>query len=215
MKTQLNNRRITRILLMLVVFAMLTYVSAKAQSRDSYYQVNRGIVYFKGQPLHYADASTFRILGHGYAKDRQHVYMNGYILEYVDPNSFRLKDDRYRPYADSQFDRPPHTYGYYVTKFDVFFDGKKIKDASASTFKELGNGYAKDSFNVYYFGNTIPDCSPNTFQLLGDGYSKDAFNVYFDGHKIHDASASTFRYDGNGYAHDAFDTYYNGRKIGE
>lgn len=216
MRTQLNKTQIARLLFMLVVLAMLTTISANAQNNRAFYSIERGMVYFNGQPMPYADAQTFQILGYGYAKDRQHVYMDGYILEYVEPLSFRLKEDRHRPYAGyDEWDRPPHTYGYYKTKFDVFFNGRKIEDASASTFKELGEGYAKDSFNVYYLGNKIPDASANTFRILGGGYSRDAFNVYFYGKEIPDASASTFKYDGNGYAHDAFDTYYNGRKIGE
>ncbi len=216
MKTRLNKRRLIRILLMVVVFAMITTISANAQSNRAFYSIERGMVYFNGQPMPYADVATFQILGYGYAKDRQHVYMDGYILEYVEPLSFRLKDEQHHPYAGyGEWDRPPHTYGYYKTKFNVFFNGRKIEDASASTFKELDEGYAKDSFNVYYLGKKINDASASTFRILGGGYSKDAFNVYFYGKEIPDASASTFKYDGSGYAHDAFDTYYNGRKIGE
>ena len=41
---------------------------------------------------------------------------------------------------------------------------KKI-DAMASSFKEIGDGYAKDSFSVFYFGKKIEGASASTFKF--------------------------------------------------
>ena len=107
-------------------------------------------------------------------------------------------------------DRSPK--GYYKTKFNVYYGDKKI-DAMASSFKEIGDGYAKDAFNVFYYGKKIDGASASTFKVLDGGYSKDAFNVFYYGKKVDGASASTFKYTGDGYAQDAFNAYYRGRKL--
>ena len=104
---------------------------------------------------------------------------------------------------------------YVISHSDVFYDGKKLDDASASSFKDLGYGYGKDSFDVYFCGKKISGASANSFRLLKDGYAKDSFDVYFYGEKVSDASASSFSVDENGYAHDTFSTYYFGKKIGD
>ena len=121
-------------------------VSVYAQS----YEVDRGRVFFERKPIPYADARTFVDLGCGYAKDCENVYLDGRVLEYVDPATFRLKShskSHYRePMEHRDYDRRHE--GYYKSDFNVYYDGKKI-DATAATFKEIGEGYAKDSFSVF------------------------------------------------------------------
>ena len=76
--------------------------------------------------------------------------------------------------------------GYLVTRFEVYYNGEKVKDASVSTFKILGYGYAKDAFNVYWRGRVIEDASSSTFRVLEDGYAKDAFETYYMGRELDD-----------------------------
>ena len=45
--------------------------------------------------------------------------------------------------------------GYTKDSFRVFYKGKKIDGATASSFVVLDNGYAKDNFSTYYKGNKI------------------------------------------------------------
>lgn len=105
-------------------------------------------------------------------------------------------------------------HGVYVCdNFNVYYNGRKVADASVNTFMELGRSYAKDAFNVYYKGRKISNASPNTFQVLRNGYAKDAFNAYYRGREINNAYVNTFEVLGDGYAHDTFNTYYNGKKI--
>ena len=73
-------------------------------------------------------------------------------------------------------------------------------------------GYYKTTFNVYY-GDKKLDAMASSFVELGGGYAKDAFNVYYYGEKVKDAWASSFKYTGNGYAEDTFDAYYRGKKL--
>lgn len=49
--------------------------------------------------------------------------------------------------------------GYSKDNFDVYFRGRKIEDASASSFKYLGGGYGKDNWKVIYQGRVVEDAS--------------------------------------------------------
>ena len=73
---------------------------------------------------------TYVVLGHGYAKDSENVYLNGQVLPWVDPHTFSLKRcDGHQSYRC--FEK------YVISHFDVFYDGKKLDDASASSFSNL------------------------------------------------------------------------------
>ena len=75
--------------------------------------------------------NTYVVLGHGYAKDSENVYLNGQVLPWVDPHTFSLKRcDGHQSYRC--FEK------YVISHSDVFYDGKKLDDASASSFKDLG-----------------------------------------------------------------------------
>ena len=102
--------------------------------------------------------------------------------------------------------------GYEVIGSTVYYNGDKVKGARASSFKDLGWGYAVDTFDVYYCGKEI-DASTTNFKVLEDGYAKNSFDVFYLGKEVKGASASSFKVLSNGYAKDSFDTYYNGKKI--
>lgn len=101
----------------------------------------------------------------------------------------------------------------YISDNGVFFDGHKIKGASAFTFKILSDGYAADAWSVYYLGVKIKGASPDSFKALDGGYAKDTWSVYYDGAKIKGASPDSFICGHDGYARDNWHTYYRGRKI--
>lgn len=197
----------------LVLTTMMGWsLTGNAQKR---YDVDRGRVYFGQEIVMYADSHSFVDLGSGYAKDRNNVYMNGHVLENVDPSTFRLKErSTWRRHgngeSDLQPDRPNR--GYFKTQFNVYYGDKKI-DAIASSFVDLGGGYAKDAFNVFYFGEKIKGAMASNFTVLEGGYSKDSFNVYYFGEKVQGAWASSFRYTGNGYGQDDYNAFYRGRKL--
>ena len=107
----------------------------------------------------------------------------------------------------------PESYGKYSVKGStVYYNGEKVKGARASSFKDLGWGYAKDTFDVYYCGKEI-DASSSSFKVLEDGYAKDSFDVFYRGKEVKGASSSSFKVLGQGYAKDSFDTYYRGVKV--
>lgn len=146
------------------------------------YEVDHGRVYFGEEFVMQADARSFVDLGYGYAKDHHNVYMNGRVLENVDPESFRLKERSAWRRHDKDKEEPVRR-GYYKTKWDVYYGDKKI-DAMASSFKELGGGYAKDAFNVFYYGEKVEGAWASSFKYTGDGYAEDSFDAYFRGRKL-------------------------------
>ncbi|ROS81185.1 hypothetical protein EEK90_13505 [Muribaculaceae bacterium Isolate-036 (Harlan)] len=106
-----------------------------------------------------------------------------------------------------------HRSPYFVSENKVFFDGREIKGASASSFSILRDGYAKDTWSVYYCGAKMDGASSNSFKVLGFGYAKDTWNVYFDGKKINGASPESFKVLRDGYAKDTWNVYFDAVKI--
>ena len=191
-------------------FLVVTMMGWTLMSNAQRYEIEHGRVYFDDEVMMQADARSFVDLGCGYAKDRMNVYMNGHVLENVDPSTFRLKErSTWRHRKDES---TPENKGYFKTNFNVYFGNKKI-DAMASSFVDLGGGYAKDSFNVYYFGEKLKGCMASSFEILEGGYAKDSFSVYYRGNKVDGAMASSFKYMGNGYGQDHFNAYYKGKKL--
>lgn len=166
------------------------------------YTIEHNRVLFNGTPVKFADVNSFRIIGHGYAKDRYNVYMNGTILPFVDPSSFKLKDQISN--NDTQYGRVQ----------DRTNNNDRLKDDIVLEEGKFEHGeYYKTTFDVFYNRKKIKDAMASSFVVLKGGYAKDAFNVYYRGEKVKDAMASSFVYDGRGYGHDAFNGYYKGKKL--
>ena len=201
------------------LFVILLLLVPSIVFAQTYSYVKRnGQVYYDGKIIHGAEVHSFRDLGFGYGKDKNHVYRYGTILEYVDPSSFRV-DRRFSADNGPSFGRPGgghHHYdrpGYYVSTFDVFYNGEKVPGATSNSFVILKEEYAKDAFNVYWMGKEIQGAASSSFVCLGNGYAKDAFNVYWEGREIKGASASSFKVTRGFYAEDAFDVYFKGEKL--
>ena len=213
----------------------------RGQEPATRYEVRSGRVYYGNVMVQNADIRSFVDLGHGYAKDKGNVWWEGRLLPYVDAMSFRLNvqpgpgngpagpgngpgmgpghgpgnGPGNAPGGPGHGPGPdgPGNYGKYTIKGGVvYYNGVKVKDARASSFKDLGWGYAKDTFDVYYCGKEI-DASSSSFKVLADGYAKDSFDVFYRGKEVKDAWPSSFKVLGDGYAKDSFHTYYRGAKV--
>ena len=165
-------------------FAVIAMAGWSLTGNAQRYEIDRGRVFFGEDLVLQADVRSFEDLGCGYAKDRHNVYMYGRVLENVDPLSFRLKPrGTWRQTRhDEANESGPHK-GYFKTKWNVYFGDKKI-DALASSFEELGGGYAKDAFNVYYYGEKVEGAWAKSFKYMGDGYGEDNFNAFYRGRKL-------------------------------
>ncbi|MFR6383887.1 MAG: DKNYY domain-containing protein [Odoribacter splanchnicus] len=82
--------------------------------------------------------------------------------------------------------------GYAKDDWQVFYRGRKIENASSSSFENLGGGYGKDSWTVFY-REPLPNASASSFENLGRGYGKDAWKVFYNGKAVKGASPSSFR----------------------
>ena len=165
-------------------FLLVAMMGWAMMSNAQRYEVDRGRIYYGNEIVMQADARSFVDLGYGYAKDQYNVYMNGRVLENVDPASFRLKERSGRRPHDKEREEPVARHrGYYKTKWNVYYGDKKL-DAMASSFKELGGGYAKDAFNVYYCGEKVEGAWASSFKYTGDGYAEDSFDAYYRGRKL-------------------------------
>lgn len=177
---------------------LVACTAVSAQSYRSSYSRNGDSVYYDGRAIPQADAASFQTLGHGYAKDRYNVYLDGKVLEYIDPVGFCVRqnsssrpggnNDRGDCNGDCRHCDKDSCQGgkslYYKSQWDVYYDGRKIEDASAKSFVELGQGYAKDSFNVFYKGRKLEGAIPSKFVVDHDGYAHDTFSTYRYGKKI-------------------------------
>ena len=74
---------------------------------------------------------------------------------------------------------------YYKDTFDVYYKNKKVQEATAMSFEDLGNCYGKDAFDVFYKGQLISNANAATFVVDNDGlHAHDAFNIYYKGQKL-------------------------------
>ena len=74
---------------------------------------------------------------------------------------------------------------YTKDTFNVYYNNKKVEQATAMTFEDLGNCYGKDVFDVFYKGIIIPNADAVTFMVDSDGlHAYDALNTYYMGKKI-------------------------------
>lgn len=170
------------------------YEKRDYRNRSPYF-VTGNTVFFDGNKIDGASASSFSTLRDGYAKDSWTVYFCGIKIDGASSNSFKALG-----------------YGYAKDTWNVYYNGVKIEGASSDSFNVLSDRYAKDTWDVYYDGEKIPNASPDSFDVLRDGYAKDTWDVYFDGEKIPGASPDSFKVLRNGYARDSWNTYYCGRK---
>ena len=70
----------------------------------------------------------------------------------------------------SQPNRERRHGAYSKDNWTVYYEGRKVKGASAQTFEELGEGYGKDAWKVYYRGKELPGASPGSFEVPRDGW---------------------------------------------
>ena len=171
----------TALLHRLIVLIAMTGWALTADAQR--YEIDRGRIYFGEELVMFADVHSFKDLGWGYAKDRNNVYMDGRVLENVDPSTFRLKTHSGHRQHERGKEEPAAHRGYYKTTFNVYYGDKKL-DAMASSFVELGGGYAKDAFNVYYYGEKVKGARASFFKYTGNGYAEDTFDAYYRGKKL-------------------------------
>jgi hypothetical protein len=176
---------------------------------DTTYAKDKTRVYFDGQPISGADATSFDVLDrNGFAKDRNHVYQLDRPIS-DDPAHFELLDgglskDRAAVYwtdGDVLSDDPSHfkivsnDEHYLFTKDSrtVQVNGNPITDADPVTFRVLQGAYTQDARHIFYFSDPVVSADAATFRPLDGPYARDAHRVYWMGKVIDGADPATFR----------------------
>lgn len=87
-----------------------------------------------------------------------------------------VKEHKFGGYKNSSKPRP----GYYMTPSEVYYRGELMSQATPSSFKKLGNSWAKDNNNVYFQGNIVKGADPKSFRVENK-FGKDKNNKYYRG----------------------------------
>ena len=64
----------------------------------------------------------------------------------------------------SQPNRERRHGAYSKDNWTVYYEGRKVKGASASSFTDLGGGYGKDDWTVFYRGRKVEGASASSFE---------------------------------------------------
>ena len=103
----------------------------------------------------------------------------------------------------SQPNRERRHGAYSKDNWTVYYEGRKVKGASASSFTDLGGGYGKDAWTVFYRGRKVEGASASSFESLGNGMGKDNWHTYHYGER-YDGSALSGERLGGGYSKDSW-----------
>ena len=81
--------------------------------------------------------------------------------------------------------------GYVKDDWSVWYGGRKVEGAVASSFSDLGGEYGRDNWKVFYAGREVKGAAASSFVNLGDGYARDNWAVFYCGRKVEGAAASS------------------------
>lgn len=123
-----------------------------------------------------ADAKTFQVYEHRYAKDARNIFYGGKTMKNIDVKTFEVLNSYYAK-----------------TSSKVYYDSEEIQGADATTFEIIFNDLAKDNGAIYYNGKRYPDIDPNKFHSIGLNYYRDDNHVYFYADIVKNADLKTFR----------------------
>lgn len=154
-----------------------------------------------------ADPQTYRSLGRGHARDRQHVYADGIPFQVRDAATFELLGGQFA--RDSQR-------GY--------FAHVEVRGSHGPTFQTIDEqdvAYARDRAKAYYAHDgdvrTLRDADLASMRVLGRGYAVDARHVWHRGEVLSGADAATFviaeSYAGPADASDRSGAWNDGQRV--
>ncbi|WP_347375043.1 DKNYY domain-containing protein [Aequorivita sp. Q41] len=183
-------------------------VAFPTTNQDGYFKTETHIFYLHKHPygdkayptlIEKADVSSFEILSHYYARDKNHLYCEHRIVENVDLDSFKVIKDSLAEDEHS-----------------IFFNGYLV-DCDKASFRVIQKSsnlpwlVAKDKNSVFIatltlFGQAsmrtgkdqtlkpIFKSDPSTFQLFSRLWAKDTNQVYFDYKPYRKADAKSFEF---------------------
>jgi hypothetical protein len=181
-------------------------------------------VYFEGTVIADAQPDSFKILSHGYARDKQHIYFNSLayngnkpvsvVLNNAQPDSFEIIN----PDESSELI-------YAHDKQQVYLNGNVLTNAQPDSFEILNTGYAHDKQQVYFNGKLLADAQPDSFKIINpeksgydsyNSYARDKNHVYRNDTLIANALPESFEIispDPFVYARDKQQVYFKGKVL--
>jgi hypothetical protein len=167
-----------------------------------------------------ADPSSYRLLTHGYARDRQRAFYEGQSFSVRDVESFtplnaQFARDQVRGYYqraeipgsdgasfaligehEDHYVRDRKQVYYAEIKTDdpnrgAYPVARPLRDADPSSFRALERGYAADAGQVWYRGAPLTR-DVASFTLLARSYARTSTQVFYDGRPIRGADAASF-----------------------
>ncbi len=193
--------------------------------RDSFkylkcsYSIDKNNLFCDEKMIEGADRDSFIVLSERFAKDKKSVFHYGEKLKNLDPAIFFAWDKNWARVKDKIYssallfsDNPDD---FFRDNPDDFQTLVAVKDIS--TFKGLGDEYAKDSLAVYYGSDgqvrEIEGADPSSFEFLGLWYARDANHVYNQGEIIEDADPESFELLTYDWCYDKKSLYYDQERI--
>jgi len=167
-----------------------------------------------------AEPSSYRLLAHGYARDRQRVFFVGQAFSVRDVESFtplnaQFARDQVRGYYqrveipgsdgasfaligehEDHYVRDRKQVYYAEIKTDDPNRGahpvvRPLRDADPTSFRALERGYAADAAQVWYRGAPLTRDVAG-FALLPRSYARTSSQVFYDGRVVRGADAASF-----------------------
>ncbi len=140
-------------------------------------------VVMDGKVQQQIDAASFMLLTGGVGKDRNHLYWGPDLVPGVDPATVVWMGR-----------------GYWKDDKSVFFSRGKIEGADPQSFRLL-KSHAIDKRRVYHHEQALVGIDASSFQEIGFGYARDRTRVYHYGRPLEGADSESFsvRIDGRGH----------------
>ena len=135
------------------------------------------------------DAASFTLLTAGVGKDRRHLYWGPDAVAGVDPARVvwlgrgYWKDDKSVFFSRGKINgAEPQSFrllmNHAIDEHRVYHHEKALDGVDASSFQEIGFGYARDSNRVYHYGRPLEGADGESFSVRIDGRGRDKFHGY-------------------------------------
>ncbi len=158
--------------------------------KSKFYGKDKNLVFFRGDKIPGADASSFVSVGDFYAKDKRRGYYNGSPIESSHGTDFRIIDNDYS-----------------TDGIDIFYGSIPLNVRSAKDFKFIYPIplWATDGFFYYFKNYRIPSDDYQNVQVFEgtNGVAKDKSWIYYQdrrinynlkGEKLFDVDVASFTY---------------------
>lgn len=143
---------------------------------DYQYARDNDHVFYSGNKIPGADATTFALIYFGYSKDKQSVFYQNKLVSGADPETFSVFAENENSLGETV---------YAKDKSSIYINDKRFAAADVTTFRILNEKYTFDKNGVYFQMEKIKNADPSTFKVfphfMGDADAEDKNHLYGEG----------------------------------